>query len=60
MAKYCPVLKEKVLYLECLECEDKQICKELNKASYSDTGSSKPENDDSIFIIKNEDETSCL
>lgn len=26
MSKYCPILKRKVVYLECLECEDK-ICK---------------------------------
>ena len=26
MAKYCPVTNDKVLYLECLECEEK-ICK---------------------------------
>lgn len=26
MAKYCPVYKIKVVYLDCLECEDK-LCK---------------------------------
>lgn len=26
MAKYCPVLKRRVVYLECLECEDKTGC----------------------------------
>ena len=26
MAKWCPITGEKVLYLECLECDDK-ICK---------------------------------
>ena len=30
MAKWCPITGEKVLYLECLECDDK-ICKNLNK-----------------------------
>lgn len=29
MSKYCPVLKQKVLYLTCLECEDK-VCKKEN------------------------------
>ena len=29
MAKYCPVIKQKVLYLTCLECEDKP-CKQIN------------------------------
>ena len=24
MSRYCPVLKRKVVYLDCLECEDKQ------------------------------------
>lgn len=23
MSKYCPILKRKVIYLDCLECEDK-------------------------------------
>lgn len=27
MAIYCPAINEKVLYLTCLECEDK-ICKQ--------------------------------
>ena len=27
MAKICPVTKEKVLYLDCLECDEKGICK---------------------------------
>lgn len=26
MAIYCPIIKEKVLYTECLECEEK-VCK---------------------------------
>ncbi len=24
MSKLCPILNEKVVYLECLECEDKE------------------------------------
>ena len=31
MAKMCPITKEKVLYLECLECEQKGKCKQLSK-----------------------------
>ena len=27
MSKYCPILQRTVLYLDCIECEDK-ICKE--------------------------------
>ena len=29
MAKYCPIINDKVLYLECLECENK-VCKRTN------------------------------
>ncbi len=28
MAKICPVINEPVLYLECLECDDK-VCKKM-------------------------------
>lgn len=28
MAKWCPLTGEKVLYLECLECDEK-VCKDL-------------------------------
>lgn len=31
MSKICPITKEKVLYLDCLECEEK-ICKKNNKS----------------------------
>ena len=26
MANYCPILKENVLYIECLECQDR-LCR---------------------------------
>ena len=29
MSKLCPITKERVLYTECLECEEK-ICKDTN------------------------------
>ena len=29
MSKYCPVINQKVLYLTCLECEDK-VCEKEN------------------------------
>ena len=29
MAKICPIKKEKVLYLECLECDKKADCKDI-------------------------------
>ena len=28
MAKYCPILKRKVVYLDCLECETKECEKQ--------------------------------
>ena len=31
MAKICPITKEKVLYLDCLECENRLKCKNLQK-----------------------------
>lgn len=31
MAKFCPVQNRKVLYLECLECEQKECRKENTK-----------------------------
>lgn len=31
MAKFCPVQNRKVLYLECLECEEKECRKEKVK-----------------------------
>ena len=30
MAMICPITGEKTLYLDCVECEDKKYCKELN------------------------------
>lgn len=35
MAVYCPVLKHKVVYLTCQECEDK-VCKKNKSLSSSD------------------------
>lgn len=29
MAKFCPLINQKVLYIECLECDEK-ICKNNN------------------------------
>lgn len=28
MAKYCPIIKEKVIYTTCLECDDKKCRRE--------------------------------
>ena len=30
MARYCPILEERVVYLTCLECEEKK-CEQSNK-----------------------------
>ena len=35
MAKWCPITGEKVLYLECLECDDK-ICKNPKQEKQTD------------------------
>lgn len=32
MAIYCPAVNEKVLYLTCLECEDKICKKDMSKS----------------------------
>ncbi len=35
MSKFCPITKEKVLYLECLECDTK-MCKRQIKENTKD------------------------
>lgn len=29
--KYCPVRKVKILYIECLECDEKDMCEKLKE-----------------------------
>lgn len=36
MAKYCPIRKCKILYIECLECDDKQKCEKLKRKQKDD------------------------
>lgn len=36
MAKYCPILQQEVLYLTCMECEDK-ICENINLSEHNNT-----------------------
>ena len=43
MAKFCPIIQEKVVYLTCLECETKE-CKEKTKSKYSDDTEEVKEN----------------
>ena len=45
MAKFCPVQNRKVLYLECLECEQKECRKEkiYEKRNLRDNDDSKTE-----------------
>lgn len=31
MSKRCPIRKERVLYIDCLECEDRSRCDDLVK-----------------------------
>lgn len=35
MAKYCPIINGPVLYLECLECEEKECKKPSNNNTES-------------------------
>ena len=28
---YCPIRKEKVLYITCLDCDEKDLCEELKE-----------------------------
>lgn len=48
MAKICPLTNEKVLYLDCNECDDKQLCRKLSRNSdlISSILSDKKENSD--------------
>lgn len=36
MSKYCPVLKRKVVYLDCLECEEKPCENDKNNKKVSE------------------------
>jgi hypothetical protein len=40
MAKYCPVLNQKVVYLTCLECEEK-LCKQAGQNEKTTDASQK-------------------
>lgn len=31
MAKWCPITKDYVLYLDCIDCDDKKNCKQLSE-----------------------------
>lgn len=46
MSRICPVNHSKVLYLDCLECDDK-ICRQNNKIKSEASGESKK-----VFEIK--------
>lgn len=38
MAKYCPILDRKVVYLDCLECDDKQCENSKQKQENKEEG----------------------
>lgn len=38
MAKYCPILNQKVVYLTCLECDDKP-CRQVSTTTTPDNAS---------------------
>ena len=29
MSKFCPLINDDVLYLDCIDCDDKDICKSM-------------------------------
>lgn len=39
MAKICPLTNKVVLYLTCLECEDKGKCKDIKKEGINESKS---------------------
>ena len=41
MAKFCPIYNKQVLYLECLECKEKNKCKNLKHEKKIDDTHSK-------------------
>lgn len=41
MSKYCPILKEQVIYLSCQECLNKSCCRNYNIAKNSDSNKFK-------------------
>lgn len=42
MAKICPYTGEKVLYLDCLECEDRGKCSEIHDKNLEQTKDAPP------------------
>lgn len=41
MSKYCPIINGKVVYLECLECEDKKCRDTVNISNKDKTTNNK-------------------
>ncbi len=56
MAKYCPDVKRKVTYLECLECDDK-VCLKSKKTNNADNLLPKDENGNTRINTQKEKET---
>ena len=64
MAKWCPITGEKVLYLECLECDDK-ICKNPKQEMcirdrLMDHGMPFPEAKNTLFDLLTKDDAEIL
>lgn len=44
MSKYCPILKERVVYLQCMDCDEKK-CQTISKNSITDNENIKERSD---------------
>lgn len=60
MSKYCPLLNKSVVYLECLDCEDKKICSEgkVKKELHQENGFVFNTPDNSLLNKQNSKENS--
>ena len=54
MSKYCPIVKGKVVYLECLECDDKVCEKDKDKLPLKIQAPKKALSKDSSIVVDNE------
>ena len=54
MSKYCPIVKGKVVYLECLECDDKVCEKDKDKLPLKIQAPKKQLSKDSSIIVDDE------
>lgn len=43
MAKYCPILDKTVLYVDCLDCEEKHKCRNFNASNNNEENNENPQ-----------------